>query len=68
MRLKDRFALITGGSQGLGAEIARRCNEWRQRVAVHAAQACGQQALTRRYWRARVVTVAGDVGKRRTST
>lgn len=68
MRLKGRFALITGGSQGLGAEIARHyvtngasvllCARSADKLAVQ------QQALAPLLAPgARVVTVAGDVGQ-----
>jgi 3-oxoacyl-[acyl-carrier protein] reductase len=68
MRLKNRFALITGGSQGLGAEIARHYVTNGASVLLCARSAdklaAQQQALEPLLAPgARVVTVAGDVGQ-----
>jgi NAD(P)-dependent dehydrogenase (short-subunit alcohol dehydrogenase family) len=68
MRLKDRFALITGGSQGLGAEIARHYVTNGASVLLCARSADKlaeqQQALAPLLAPgARVATVAGDVGQ-----
>src|ERR1700730_5861167 len=68
MKLKDRFALITGASQGLGAEIARHYVTNGASVLLCARSADKlaeqQQALAPRLAPdARVVTVVGDVGE-----
>ncbi len=68
MKLKDRFALITGASQGLGAEIARHyvlngasvmlCARSADRLAAEQQNLASLLAPG-----ARVVTVVGDVGE-----
>src|ERR1700738_1333286 len=68
MKLKGRFALITGASQGLGAEIARHYVTNGASVLLCARSADKlaeqQQALAPRLAPdARVVTVVGDVGE-----
>ena len=68
MKLKGRFALITGASQGLGAEIARHyvTNGASVLLCARSADKLGaqQQALAPRLAPgARVVTVIGDVGE-----
>ena len=55
MKLKGRFALITGASQGLGAEIARHyvTNGASVMLCARSADklAAQQQAASRRCWR-----------------
>ena len=68
MKLKGRFALITGASQGLGAEIARQyvTNGASVLLCARSADKLGeqQQALAPlRASGARVVAVVGDVGE-----
>ena len=68
MKLKGRFALITGASQGLGAEIARHYVTNGASVLLCARSADKlaeqQQALAPLLAPgARVVTVVGDVGE-----
>jgi NAD(P)-dependent dehydrogenase (short-subunit alcohol dehydrogenase family) len=68
MKLKGRFALITGGSQGLGAEIARHyvANGASVLLCARSADKLAeqQQALAPLLASgARVVTVVGDVGE-----
>jgi 3-oxoacyl-[acyl-carrier protein] reductase len=68
MKLKGRFALITGGSQGLGAEIARHYVTNGASVMLCARSAgklaAEQQSLTPLLAPdARVVTIVGDVGE-----
>ncbi|WP_375413842.1 SDR family NAD(P)-dependent oxidoreductase [uncultured Bradyrhizobium sp.] len=68
MKLKGRFALITGASQGLGAEIARQFVANGASVMLCARSADKlrdqQQALAPLLLPgSRIVTVAGDVGE-----
>src|SRR6478752_3046709 len=68
MKLKGRFALITGASQGLGAEIARHYVTNGASVLLCARGvdklAAQQRALTPLLASgARAVTVVGDVGE-----
>ncbi|MBR0849458.1 SDR family oxidoreductase [Bradyrhizobium diazoefficiens] len=68
MKLNGRFALITGASQGLGAEIARHYVTNGASVMLCARSAemleAERQALAPRLVPgARIVTVAADVGK-----
>src|SRR6202795_2997717 len=68
MKLKDRFALITGASQGLGAEIARHYVTDGASVLLCARSADKlaeqQQALAPLLASgARIVTITGDVGE-----
>jgi 3-oxoacyl-[acyl-carrier protein] reductase len=68
MKLKGRFALITGASQGLGAEIARHYVANGASVMLCARStdklAAVQQSLAPQLVSgARIVTVAGDVGE-----
>jgi NAD(P)-dependent dehydrogenase (short-subunit alcohol dehydrogenase family) len=68
MKLKDRFALITGASQGLGAEIARHYVTNGASVMLCARSADGlaavQQSLAPQLAPgARIVTITGDVGE-----
>ena len=68
MKLKGRFALITGASQGLGAEIARHyvINGASVLLCARSADKLGEQgqALAPRLAPdARIVTIVGDVGK-----
>jgi NAD(P)-dependent dehydrogenase (short-subunit alcohol dehydrogenase family) len=67
MKLKGRFALITGASQGLGAEIARQYVAHGASVMLCARNAGKlsdqQRALTPLLAPgARIITIAGDVG------
>jgi NAD(P)-dependent dehydrogenase (short-subunit alcohol dehydrogenase family) len=70
MKLRGRFALITGASQGLGAEIARQyvANGATVMLCARSADKLGDQQrmlaplLDRD---ARIVTAVGDVGERR---
>lgn len=69
MKLKGRIALITGASQGLGAEIARQYVTNGASVLLCARSvdklAEQQQALIPHLAPdARIVTIAGDVGER----
>ncbi|MEH2470448.1 NAD(P)-dependent dehydrogenase (short-subunit alcohol dehydrogenase family) [Nitrobacteraceae bacterium AZCC 2161] len=69
MKLQGRYALITGASQGLGAEIARQyvvngasvllCARSVDKLAAQAEALTPQLAPG-----ARIVTIAGDVGER----
>src|SRR6266576_6151752 len=68
MKLEGRFALITGASQGLGAEIARHyvTNGASVMLCARSADklATEQQNLaTLLAPGARIVTIAGDVGE-----
>jgi NAD(P)-dependent dehydrogenase (short-subunit alcohol dehydrogenase family) len=68
MKLKDRFALITGASQGLGAEIARHYVTSGASVMLCARSADGlgavQQSLAPQLAPgASMVTITGDVGE-----
>src|SRR5258708_14062758 len=68
MKLVGRFALITGASQGLGAEIARHyvINGASVMLCARGADklAATQQALSPLLAPgARIVTIAGDVGE-----
>jgi len=68
MKLEGRFALITGASQGLGAEIARHyvTNGASVMLCARSADkiATEQQSLaTLLVPGARIVTIAGDVGE-----
>jgi NAD(P)-dependent dehydrogenase (short-subunit alcohol dehydrogenase family) len=68
MKLKDRFALITGASQGLGAEIARHYVTNGASMMLCARSADGlaavQQSLAPQLVPgARIVTITGDVGE-----
>jgi NAD(P)-dependent dehydrogenase (short-subunit alcohol dehydrogenase family) len=68
MKLKGRFALITGASQGLGAEIARHyvTNGASVMLCARSADrlAAVQQSLAPQLVPgARIVTIAGDVGE-----
>jgi NAD(P)-dependent dehydrogenase (short-subunit alcohol dehydrogenase family) len=70
MKLDGRFALITGASQGLGAEIARQyvANGATVMLCARSADKLGdqQRGLAPLLARdARVVTVVGDVGERK---
>src|SRR5450432_1724279 len=68
MKLKGRFALITGASQGLGAEIARHYVSNGASVMLCARSAdklaAAQQSLAPLLKPgARIVTITGDVGE-----
>src|SRR6266436_1488121 len=68
MKLEGRFALITGASQGLGAEIARHyvTNGASVMLCARSADklAAEQQALSPLLApNAHIVTIAGDVGE-----
>src|SRR6202048_1312482 len=68
MKLKDRYALITGASQGLGAGIARHYVTTGASVMLCSRSADGlaavQQSLALQLAPgARTVTVTGDVGE-----
>ncbi|MDB5653427.1 MAG: Dehydrogenase, partial [Tardiphaga sp.] len=69
MKLQGRYALITGASQGLGAEIARQyvVNGASVLLCARSADKLAEQveALTPQLVPgARILTVAGDVGER----
>jgi NAD(P)-dependent dehydrogenase (short-subunit alcohol dehydrogenase family) len=68
MKLKGRFALITGASQGLGAEIARQyvANGASVLLCARSADKLGEQRQTFAPLLApgaRIVTIAADVGE-----
>jgi NAD(P)-dependent dehydrogenase (short-subunit alcohol dehydrogenase family) len=70
MKLNGRFALITGASQGLGAEIARQyvANGATVMLCARSADKLGdqQRALAPLLAPdARIVTIVGDVGERK---
>jgi NAD(P)-dependent dehydrogenase (short-subunit alcohol dehydrogenase family) len=70
MKLRGRFALITGASQGLGAEIARQYVAHGASVMLCARSAdrleAEREALTPLLApNARIVAIAGDVGESR---
>lgn len=61
--LKDRVALVTGSSRGIGAAVARLFAQEGARVAVHGRDAEALQAVLRDIEAAggRAIAVAGDV-------
>jgi 3-oxoacyl-[acyl-carrier protein] reductase len=68
MKLKGRFALITGASQGLGAEIARQyvANGASVMLCARSADKLGEQGQALAPLLApdaRIVTIAADVGE-----
>jgi NAD(P)-dependent dehydrogenase (short-subunit alcohol dehydrogenase family) len=70
MKLRGRFALITGASQGLGAEIARQyvANGATVMLCARSADKLGdQQRMLAPLLApdARIITIVGDVGERK---